>query len=296
MDPALAAVVASSRALPSVGSQAAREEPSGPSPKPVGNQKVEQEKQEWDAAAALMKPPGTHHLQAPPRLRPDEPLTSSSVPPPPAIDQPRAPQAQGDHPHQEDVKPEMHHQQQSQHPQQVNEAAPPHASTSQAPASGPATDPHAVQHGGVDSNGQPTGQEDVRALESRRKESHKEVEKRRRENINQGISKLLSLLPPLPFPPPGAEEAHQAGTNGSASADSPYAASASPNQLSALSSSRHANKAVILESAANYIQHLKDVEANNLDKWTVRISCGSLLIGPFTKCSAMADAAREAHG
>ncbi|KAK7012427.1 psilocybin cluster transcription regulator [Favolaschia claudopus] len=64
----------------------------------------------------------------------------------------------------------------------------------------------------------------------RRKDNHKEVERRRRGNINEGINELARIIPC------GAEEKA---------------------------------KSAILSRAVQYIHHLKENEARNIEKWTL---------------------------
>jgi len=66
-----------------------------------------------------------------------------------------------------------------------------------------------------------------------RKENHKEVERRRRGNINDGINALALIIP---------NESGESKTQA---------------------------KGAILSRAAQYIQHLKDNEARNIEKWTL---------------------------
>ncbi|KAI9726000.1 MAG: basic helix-loop-helix protein [Cirrosporium novae-zelandiae] len=61
-----------------------------------------------------------------------------------------------------------------------------------------------------------------------RKDNHKEVERRRRETINEGINELAKIVP-------GCEK----------------------------------NKGSILQRAVSYIQQLKDIESQNIEKWTI---------------------------
>ncbi|KAK6977917.1 BHLH domain-containing protein [Favolaschia claudopus] len=65
-----------------------------------------------------------------------------------------------------------------------------------------------------------------------RKHNHKEVERRRRGNINEGINELSRIVP------------NGAGTDNAA-------------------------KAAILSRAVQYIHHLKENEARNIEKWTL---------------------------
>ncbi|KAF8169868.1 hypothetical protein K438DRAFT_1614564 [Mycena galopus ATCC 62051] len=65
-----------------------------------------------------------------------------------------------------------------------------------------------------------------------RKDNHKEVERRRRGNINDGINELGRIVP------------NGAGTENAA-------------------------KAAILSRAVQYIHHLKENEARNIEKWTL---------------------------
>ncbi|GAA5961309.1 hypothetical protein JCM21900_006515 [Sporobolomyces salmonicolor] len=80
--------------------------------------------------------------------------------------------------------------------------------------------------------------------ERSRKDNHKEVERRRRETINAGISSLAALLPPL------------------SPSDDPHAQSptTAPSKL---------NKGLILTRAAAYIEALKAAEASNIERWTL---------------------------
>lgn len=207
---------------------------------------------EWHAAAALMKgpvPQSHEHFDFPQRnshqAHPPHPSTSSA---PHHPQHPNNPSSSAPH----------------QHLVQVPRTAAPAddaAAAAAATASGGGTTGELIET--------PKGEQELRAIESRRKESHKEVEKRRRENINQGINRLLTLLPPVPFPPPGSPTPQPAGPNGQ------YSASVPPTGT-VTNASKSANKAVILESAANYIQHLKDVESSNIDKWTVSTQHRSL--------------------
>ncbi len=61
-----------------------------------------------------------------------------------------------------------------------------------------------------------------------RKDNHKEVERRRRENINQGINALAEMVPNC-----------------------------------------DKNKSQIIRRAVDYIKQLKEVESNNMEKWTL---------------------------
>lgn len=61
-----------------------------------------------------------------------------------------------------------------------------------------------------------------------RRDNHKEVERRRRETINEGINELAKIVP-------GCEK----------------------------------NKGSILQRAVQYIQQLKENEAQNIEKWTL---------------------------
>ncbi|GAA5906098.1 hypothetical protein JCM5296_001045 [Sporobolomyces johnsonii] len=81
--------------------------------------------------------------------------------------------------------------------------------------------------------------------ERSRKDNHKEVERRRRETINAGISSLAALLPPLS---PSDPHTHT---------QSPTTA---PSKL---------NKGLILSRAAEYIEALKAAEASNIERWTL---------------------------
>ncbi|GAA5928159.1 hypothetical protein JCM1841_006148 [Sporobolomyces salmonicolor] len=80
--------------------------------------------------------------------------------------------------------------------------------------------------------------------ERSRKDNHKEVERRRRETINAGISSLAALLPPL------------------SPSDDPHSQSptTAPSKL---------NKGLILSRAAAYIEALKAAEASNIERWTL---------------------------
>jgi len=69
-----------------------------------------------------------------------------------------------------------------------------------------------------------------------RRANHKEVERRRRETINEGINELAKLIP-----------------------------------------EDEKNKGRIIARAVQYIQHLKEQEASNLEKWTLENSNDYLL-------------------
>ncbi|GAA6062162.1 hypothetical protein JCM10212_002374 [Sporobolomyces blumeae] len=89
--------------------------------------------------------------------------------------------------------------------------------------------------------------------EKSRKANHKEVERRRRETINAGISAIALLLPP----PPGA-----ASTSGSSTTTTTTTTTMATSTL-------RTNKSDILVEAANYIKHLKEKEQSDLNKWAI---------------------------
>ncbi|GJN93715.1 hypothetical protein Rhopal_006772-T1 [Rhodotorula paludigena] len=87
-----------------------------------------------------------------------------------------------------------------------------------------------------------------------RKDNHKEVERRRRETINNGITQLATLLP---------------DANGSPGA-------APSSSAAALSAASKVNKSLVLTRAAEYITQLRDElaqlkteQARNIDQWTL---------------------------
>lgn len=187
---------------------------------------------EWKAAAALVRGP-----QSQPPFPSNSPQPSTSVLP-------------SLHPHSPLHITSHHHQ--------------PETQTQAAVSSATSTNPE------PSANAEPPAEEELKAIESRRKESHKEVEKRRRNQINQGIQRLLTMLPPLPFPSPSQESPNSAPSQPSSAAQNGAYSASVPSSGNLTSHAKQANKAIILDSAANYIQHLKEVEQSNIDKWTVR--------------------------
>ena len=83
-----------------------------------------------------------------------------------------------------------------------------------------------------------------------RRDNHKEVERRRRENINTGIQLLSELLP------------HSSRLHSSDSSNNPNAHNNGGHE-------DKNNKGQILRRAVQYIHDLKQEEASNIEKWTI---------------------------
>ncbi|GAA5823032.1 hypothetical protein JCM3770_005708 [Rhodotorula araucariae] len=101
--------------------------------------------------------------------------------------------------------------------------------------------------------------------ERSRKDNHKEVERRRRETINAGITQLATLLPPETSSGTPSLAVPALGTAVSASAVPTLAAAAQPSA----SAASKVNKSHTLARAASYITQLREEQARTIDQWTL---------------------------
>ncbi|KAF8713336.1 helix loop helix domain, partial [Rhizoctonia solani] len=98
------------------------------------------------------------------------------------------------------------------------------------PSSGPAEEAAPAQPASGGKKGGKWAAQDTVDWQRKRKDNHKEVERRRRSNINEGINELARIVPNV-----GAEKA----------------------------------KGAILSRSVQYIHDLKENEARNIEKWTL---------------------------
>ncbi|CAE7139826.1 unnamed protein product [Rhizoctonia solani] len=96
--------------------------------------------------------------------------------------------------------------------------------------SGPSAEPTSAPSGPGGKKGGKWAAQDTVDWQRKRKDNHKEVERRRRSNINEGINELARMVPNV-----GAEKA----------------------------------KGAILSRSVQYIHDLKENEARNIEKWTL---------------------------
>ncbi|CAE6513970.1 unnamed protein product [Rhizoctonia solani] len=96
--------------------------------------------------------------------------------------------------------------------------------------SGPSAEPASAPSGPGGKKGGKWAAQDTVDWQRKRKDNHKEVERRRRSNINEGINELARMVPNV-----GAEKA----------------------------------KGAILSRSVQYIHDLKENEARNIEKWTL---------------------------